>query len=164
MRRRSGFLISALAVACIGAPAALAGKPIAPNQAFEANVNGQPAGAVVHVTCDADAAGQGHPLPGQYVQVKHEKVVPDHEPSPFGFTGDASSIVVIAQFGSPTTSSAASSPSIPVLVVANLTRYRKKAKLPPALELPCTGTGTFAFRPLDGQGAVTAFVDVTYEP
>jgi hypothetical protein len=171
MRRSSGVIVSAFVLASVAVPAALAGKPIGPNQAFEANVNGVSGGAVVHTVCVPNAVGAGgRPKPGQYVQAKKAKVVPatDIEPSPFGFTGDATSIVVTTQPTGPSTTptpSTSASGSTAILVVATLNKWGKKAPIPTSLPVPCSGTGTFAFRPVaSAPGAVTAFVQVTFEP
>ncbi len=150
--------VSLCGLAVFGSSVALAAKPIKPNQAFEAFVNGLPGGAVIQVACSTTVTpgGFGHPLAGQYLKVKHEKkAVPTYVPGPFGFTGEGTAIVAFDQSPSPIAS------AIPI-ILAHFDHYGRQP-LPTTALFPCTGTGVIAFVPTDGgQSGYTATVPVTF--
>jgi hypothetical protein len=153
------FMFAAVAVSA-GAMAACPGAalaspvqdpvPIGPNQLFVGLVNGTSSNAVIQMACFGPTRpGQtGHPMAGQTVEVQ-----PNLE-GPGGFTGNARRIA--ARLSSPASTTAG-------LNLATFSNYFVPAPISTALRFPCFGSGSVAFRPVNGGSkARAAIVEVSF--
>ena len=132
----------------LGAGAAAAKAPIAPNQYFNGLVNGQSKEATIMMACPGPAGGMGHPVAGQYVTVEGPLS------SGAGFTGKAKSIDATLEFNSPS--------STPVHL-ATFRYYFEPGAISTELKLPCEGSGVAVFTPVKGgETARPAKVAVTF--
>jgi hypothetical protein len=142
--RRLVQFLSALAVSPAAAAAAVF-DPVAigPDQDFLGQVNGSSADAVIQIGCfgPVTPGETGHPLAGQSTDV--ELVNPaSATPVRPGFTGDASEIEAVLTWPSPTS-------TLPV-VLGTFSDYFVKDPISTSLNLPCYGSGTVTFVPLNG--------------
>ncbi len=173
-------VIAGLVIAMLAVPAraqAIAPAPIGPKQFFTGAVNvflpaaspgatsaapttGAAAPAAIRVGCFGPIRpGQtGHPLAGQSVVVIRQPVpISVASAAALGFTGEADSIAAYLTFASPS-----ASPVVPLIAV--LDAYFLPAPIPTTLIVPCGGTGTVRFAPVDGGSAARpATVAVRFE-
>ncbi len=153
-----GAMAAALALAVgAGTAAAAAGAPpIQPRQSFVGAVNGRSVSSLISVTGCSTAAGDGHPIAGQSAKVLQLAASTAIRP---GFTGRAHQISVDLYIP-------ASDPMLPLIRIVHLgdlSAYQTPLFISPYLTLPCQGTASAVFSPINGGAkAVDASVSITF--
>ncbi|MDQ1392868.1 MAG: Neocarzinostatin family [Acidimicrobiaceae bacterium] len=150
-----GAMAAALALAA-GAGTAAAAPSIQPRQSFVGVVNGRSVSSLISVTGCSTAAGNGHPIAGQSAKVLQLAASTAIRP---GFTGRAHQISVDLYIP-------ASDPMLPLIRIVhlgNLSAYQTPLFISPFLTLPCQGTASAVFSPINGGAkAVDASVSITF--
>ena len=126
--------------------------PIGPNQLFVGLVNGTSSNAVIQMACFGPTrpGETGHPFAGQTIEVQ-----PNLD-QPGGFTGNARRIAARLSFPAP-------APAPVALTLATFSNYFVPAPISTALRFPCYGSGSVAFRPVNGGSkARAAVVEVSF--
>jgi len=142
-------LLAVPVLAAVMAPtAAGAATPIGPNQIFLGQVNGNSRNAVVTVLCPGPVA-TGHPVNDTVGVIRLVDPIPG-----FGRTGNAHQINADVFW--------AAGPIVHVEHIASFITYTTQA-FPSTLTLPCSGTGSVTFTPVNGgSGATPTTVPVTF--
>jgi hypothetical protein len=151
-----GTVALALALAGGAGTAAATASNIRPHQSFVGVVNGRSATSTISVTGCSNTAGAGHPIAGQSAEVL--PIAPSTAVRP-GFTGRAHQVTVDLYIP-------ASDPMLPLIRIVHLgqlSAYQTPLAISTFLNLPCQGTATAVFSPIDGGAkAVDAVVPITF--
>jgi hypothetical protein len=142
-------LVAASVLALLAVPTTTqAAAPIGPNEIFLGEVNSQSQHAVITVVCPGPST-TGHPFGDTVAVVRLQDPI-----FGFGRTGNAHQISVDLSW--------ATGPIAIVEHVTTFTTYTSE-NLPATLTVPCSGTGTMTFNPVDGgPSALPATVSVTF--
>jgi hypothetical protein len=166
---------AAAAVMTTGVAAMLAGpavaqptvQPVGPKQYFAGQVNGNTGSSVLSVVgCPTPTAtgaasnADGHPLPGQTVDVIRFVVPPPVAVGSdfLGYTGRAHKISADLEV------SLENPPLAYLFHIADLSAYNVSATISPFINLPCDATYSMLFTPVNGgKNAMTSTVSLTAE-
>lgn len=122
-------------------PAVVQGPvPIGPHEPFVGFVNNASSNAIIRMACFGPIRPfqMGHPFSGQTVEVRLSPNL-----SGPGFTGNAHRIAAVASYPTPSATPAAT-------VLATFQNYFVPAPISTALSLPCGGSGSVTFAPVNG--------------